>query len=335
MGYFAGRMKQMIELLEQESDDPQILDRVLERSHLTRAYLTPDGPMPTPVQRATFLRECCDAMADNTFAARAGLTFRDSTTLTAYISKYSRNLQSAIENSAKYFATVDSTLRYSLRVSGNTASFEVEWLDPTLAKFHRYNEYILFAALSRMRTLTDTPFLPVELRFVHQVKSVQRQMQRVGNFPVIFGAERMEMILPLSALELPIPTYDPSLKEHLIQYAERLMKDLITDEPTLRARIEGTLANNLPGRVLSADEVAANLGMSRRTFARRLKGEGQSYREIVDDLRCDLAKTYLKGGFSISQVAFFLDYADQAAFSTAFKRWTGENPSRFKASSLH
>ncbi len=95
--------------------------------------------------------------------------------------------------------------------------------------------------------------------------------------------------------------------------------------------MEGLLTAALPARLPSGDEVAASVGMSPRTFARKLKKDGISYREIVDDLRCDLAKTFMKDDMRLSKIAFALGYSDQAAFSIAFKRWTGKAPTNFKA----
>jgi AraC-like DNA-binding protein len=157
-----------------------------------------------------------------------------------------------------------------------------------------------------------------------------KELERLAGCPIEFGAETMGIDLSHAILEMPIPTYDPDLRNHLMEYGERLLRERPASTPTLRKRIERILMNSLPGRIVSADEVAGSLGLSRRTFARRLADDGFSYREVVDDLRGDLAKTYLAGGFSIAEIAFLLDYADQAAFSTAFKRWTGKNPSQFR-----
>ncbi|MBC6407661.1 MAG: helix-turn-helix transcriptional regulator [Rhodobacteraceae bacterium] len=98
------------------------------------------------------------------------------------------------------------------------------------------------------------------------------------------------------------------------------MTEVPGEDPPLRSKIEGLLTASLPGNLLSSD---AMLGMSPRTLARRLQEAGTSYRAIVDDLRCDMAKTLIKDDMSLTEIAFALGYSDQAAFSTAFRRWTG------------
>ncbi len=322
----ASRLTHLVGELEKISGDKGIADRVLKKSGLTRKDAAPFAKHYEYRKEALFVREACDALDDVTFGARAGSTWRISNSLTGYISKYSKDLRAAVENTERFHEIIDPAVRYSLRVSGNAATFDVAWKDPSYSKFHRHTEFLMFGVLSRMRAITLTNFFPIEMRFDHEVRKSAGKFQKLAGFPVVFGAESLEIILPLSTLDLAIPTYDLRLREHLTEYGERLLKERVNGHPTLRSRIEGLITTALPARMLSADEVAASLGMSPRTFARRLKEERLTFRSIVDDLRFDLAKTFMKDNMTFSEIAFALGYADQASFSTAFKRWTGVAP---------
>ena len=67
--------------------------------------------------------------------------------------------------------------------------------------------------------------------------------------------------------------------------------------------------------------------MSRRTLARRLAAEGLTFRKVLDDLRFDLTKRYLREeDLPISEIAWLLGYRETSALSHAFKRWTGRTP---------
>lgn len=326
----ASRLTHMIAVLEQSGADAGTVARVLSEAGLTRADAAPAAKTYDYEKEARFVRAATDALQDITFGARAGLTWRESNSLTGYIGKYSRDLRAAIENTSRFHDIVDPAVAFSLRVAGNAAAFEVTWKDPSFARYHRHTEFLMFGVLSRMRRITRTTFFPIEIRFDHDLRHSTDQFRKLAGFPVVFGAESLEIILPLPTLDLPIQTYDLRLREHLTEYGERLLKERGNTPVTLRSRIEGLLTASLPARLPTADEVAGSLGMSPRTFARRLKTDGVSYREIVDDLRCDLAQTFLKDDMSLSEIAFALGYADQAAFSTAFKRWTGQAPSSFR-----
>jgi AraC-like DNA-binding protein len=77
---------------------------------------------------------------------------------------------------------------------------------------------------------------------------------------------------------------------------------------------------------MSSDRVARELGLSRATLYRKLKQEGVSFEALRDELRRDLALRYLAGKTSVSKTAYLLGFSDPAAFSRAFKRWTGKSP---------
>ncbi len=328
------RIQLLTQTLEKYAD-AQMVNRALKDSALTRADIDPPAEQYSAHKEALFVRNACDALGDITFGARAGLEFSSSSSITAYISKYSRDLRQVMENTTRFHGIIDPALVFNLRVSGNAASLEADWKDPSFSRYHRRTEFLLFAAIARMRALTQRDLNPIEMRFQHSVGQHAATYQKIGGFPVTFGAERLEIILSLPSLDVPIPTYDPSLRAHLVEYGERLLAERQFPKQKTRAQIEGLVTRSMPGAIIHADDAAAQLGLSPRTLARRLSDEGTSYREIVEDLRSDLAQTFIKNGMHLSEVSYALGYSDQPAFSTAFKRWTGQAPSSFRKRVSH
>jgi AraC-like DNA-binding protein len=94
----------------------------------------------------------------------------------------------------------------------------------------------------------------------------------------------------------------------------------------LRLEVENAIAPLLPHGKARAHEIARRLGLSHRTLARRLAGEGLSFSQILDELKVDLATRYLAEGLSVSRIAWLLGYREVSAFTHAFKRWTGKSP---------
>ncbi|HUQ99596.1 MAG TPA: AraC family transcriptional regulator, partial [Gemmatimonadaceae bacterium] len=61
-----------------------------------------------------------------------------------------------------------------------------------------------------------------------------------------------------------------------------------------------------------------------------LKAEDVTFVKILDELRERMALHYLNGRkLSVRQTAHLLGFTDPAAFSRAFKRWTGSRPSTY------
>ena len=101
---------------------------------------------------------------------------------------------------------------------------------------------------------------------------------------------------------------------------------------SLRRRVEDKLEPMLESGEVSLDRLATELGMSRATLQRRLKAEGTSFDAILDGLHQRLARRYLRReNYSVKKTAYLLGFSDPAAFSRAFKRWTGQSPSELRA----
>lgn len=81
------------------------------------------------------------------------------------------------------------------------------------------------------------------------------------------------------------------------------------------------------GRNQSAEEVAAQMGMSERTLRRRLADGGMSFNRIRSDVRMTVAERYLKtSDMSIQRIAEMVGYSDQATFTRAFGEWSELTP---------
>jgi AraC-like DNA-binding protein len=82
----------------------------------------------------------------------------------------------------------------------------------------------------------------------------------------------------------------------------------------------------------SQEEVAEQLHMSPRTLQRRLGDSGTTYKEILDKTRHALAMAYLSAPqHSVSDVTYLLGFSCDSSFTRAFRRWTGQSPSDWRA----
>ena len=131
-----------------------------------------------------------------------------------------------------------------------------------------------------------------------------------------------------AAVAAPVLTADPTLLKALEPFCDMAAKERRTASDTFRAAVEKEAEKLLPHGKAQKHTMAKALGMSARTFARRLAVEGTTYEEVVDKLRRSLALQYLKyPGMSFSQIAWLLGYEGSTSFNHAFKRWTGHSPS--------
>jgi len=81
---------------------------------------------------------------------------------------------------------------------------------------------------------------------------------------------------------------------------------------------------------VSRDNVCRALGVSARTLAHRLEGYGVSYSSLADEAKLETAQNLLVKGAPIADIAAQLGFAEQSAFTRAFKAWSGFTPARWR-----
>ena len=95
--------------------------------------------------------------------------------------------------------------------------------------------------------------------------------------------------------------------------------------------LRGVLIRRRRSGWLTIDQAAALAGMSLRSFQRRLKDQGETFTELLDAARADVAKQLLQcTDRSLGQIAAELGYSKATNFARAFKRWTGKTPDQFR-----
>ncbi len=101
---------------------------------------------------------------------------------------------------------------------------------------------------------------------------------------------------------------------------------------TTRARVAHCLNELLPSSRATAENVARELAMSKRTLQRRLAEEGTNWLEVLSEARQTLAKHYLRNThYGAAEVSFLLGYEDPNSFYRAFRRWENTSPETWRA----
>jgi len=87
-----------------------------------------------------------------------------------------------------------------------------------------------------------------------------------------------------------------------------------------------------PGHSPTMEMVADRLAITVRTLHRRLHAEAVSFTQILDDVRCNLAKEYLRSTrLSVDDISELVGFSEAANFRHAFHRWTGSTPANFRS----
>ena len=173
-------------------------------------------------------------------------------------------------------------------------------------------------------------FLPrpivTAVEVTHERPAHAAEYERVLGAPVTFGAKWNGLRMDMSLADHPVALLPGYVFGVLTDRADALLADL-RQATTLRGRVEGLLLPILHTGKASVDYAAGQLGVSRQTLFRRLKAEGATFEAVLDGLRHRLAVDYLSARkVSVNETAYLVGFSEPAAFSRAFKRWTGQSP---------
>jgi AraC-like DNA-binding protein len=167
---------------------------------------------------------------------------------------------------------------------------------------------------------------PKAIRFTHTEPSYRAEYDRIFGVPLFFGSHMNALLMDEALLNMKLPRTNPYLSEIMSARAEELLKSLESSK-TMRGRVENLLVPVLHTGEATVEMIASKLGLSRQTLFRKLKAEDVTFEQVLDELRHQLALYYLNGKkVPVNQTAYLVGFSEPAAFSRAFKRWTGSSP---------
>jgi AraC-like DNA-binding protein len=173
---------------------------------------------------------------------------------------------------------------------------------------------------------------PKAIRFTHEEPSYRAEYDRVFGVPLFFGSHMNAQLVDEEIMSIQLPRANPYFSGVLSAHAEALLKSLESSK-SYKGRVESLLLPILHTGDARVDVIAHKLGVSRQTLFRQLKAEGVTFEKVLDELRHKLALHYLsKEKASVNETAWLVGFSEPAAFSRAFKRWTGASPRTMRAS---
>lgn len=231
----------------------------------------------------------------------------------------------------RYQRLIHDAGSFSMEEQGSVVRLMHIWRGPGVLSRH-INEFILASLLLRGRAYLREEWVPLEVYFQHARPDDIREHQRLFRAPLHFGHPINELRFERHLLDRRLPVADPTLGPVLDRFARLLLEQLPVQEQFLD-QVRRAILQNLSTGIPEAEPLARQLGLSKRSFFRRLQEQGTSYQRLVDDLRRNLTLRHLQEGkLSLSEIAFLLGFSEVSTFHRAFRRWTGQRPAEYRRS---
>jgi AraC-like DNA-binding protein len=248
-----------------------------------------------------------------------GLAFKAAKTLGA---SYSR-----VERYARLWTSV---AEYELRPATGGTLFILHREGERRLGMRLSNEATLASAVSIARQVCPVPLAPVEVLVSHPApRSVAAHEEWFG-CPVRFGTELDAILYADETLARPNILGDEGISKYLTTQLDAELSE-ITRAPALVTQTKAAIAQALSEGTPKMAEIARGLGLSARSFHRRLSEHGMSFQSLTEETRRDLAEGLLRDeSHSLAEIAFLTGFSEQSAFTRAFKRWVGTTPATYR-----
>ncbi|HEU4405421.1 MAG TPA: AraC family transcriptional regulator [Polyangiaceae bacterium] len=250
-----------------------------------------------------------------------------------FLARHSETVGEAFDSVARYAAVIKDEKIMHVEARGGEAVLVAGVSLPSPPCSHFGVESSMASYAKVLRLWTGLPnAAPRRVDFRHAAPADPAIYERFFGCQVNFSQPLDRLVLPAHVLSAPLTTSDPELRSFFRAQADAALGALPPLDDT-HARLLRALGEALPRGVPSLGEAARSLGLSARTLQRRLAEQGVSYHDVLDEARRDAAlRSLASRRRALREAAEAAGFRDEKAFRRAFRRWTGQAPSAYRAS---
>lgn len=146
---------------------------------------------------------------------------------------------------------------------------------------------------------------------------------------VHFSMPYNEIFFDEKYLDLPLPLAN-SLTRELLEEQCKIQEITLFGCENIKDKIR-QIMQTMEGEIPSLENIAAMHFVTARTLRRKLKEQGVTFQQLINEELSKKALHYLSTStLTIEQISLRLGYSESASFIHAFKRWTGKTPKAYR-----
>jgi AraC-like DNA-binding protein len=225
-----------------------------------------------------------------------------------------KSLGAALDRSLRFYGLILDDISGSLTREGPEATLRLHQRGPDGAARVFGHEVLLMLLHGVACWLVGRRIPILRAQFAYPEPAHSSEYRLMYCTDLTYDAPNTAIVFAAEHLNLSIVQNERSVKEFLRTAPESILVKY-KNGSSLTARIRRRLRQLLPGEVPDFDRLAAELNMTTATLRRRLHEEGASYQGIKDQLRRDLAISYLShSDRNVMDIALELGFSERSAF---------------------
>ncbi len=196
----------------------------------------------------------------------------------------------------------------------------------------QYSESRMAASMLLAQTVLKSPVAKLNtVRFTHAKPENTELHQKIFQCDVEFGAEYNEVEVDRPLLDIKLAGRELYLKPLLHLYMQNRMRKMPQFDMSVRETVAIYIRGVLGIGKCSLEAASVALLLKEKKLQRLLAEEGTSFSKVLDDVRHRKSVALLRNpDLKIRMISGSLDYANTAAFTTAFHRWKGMSPVAYR-----
>jgi AraC-like DNA-binding protein len=275
-----------------------------------------------------------EASGNQAIGLLAAQTFRPSSVgVLGYSMMASPSLHEALLRGIRFSGAVTTATTASLTRIDEGYRFAFHIMTGVIDVQRQNHEYVVSSFLQFFRWMAGRDLRPIRVEFMHPRPSDLAAYRDFFDCPVAFGSADSALVLSEHDLRRPLLTSNPLLTGMLDLAAEQQIIKM--GQAMMTQRVRQLIVQSLPCGEPTRDDIAKLIGISSRSLQRRLVEEKQSFHQLLEDIRHNLAERYLaRHDIRLADIAGLLGFSDQSSFTRAAHRWFDASPSRIRSELL-
>ncbi len=279
-------------------------------------------------------RAALNLAAEQTGNAQFGLLLSQRQSLeklgaVGYAMKHAPSLKVAVRELERFLRTHDSATNTELQIDGRKALWIFAPGAHSAESMTQQTDLGIGLGVKFIRSALSQSWNPEAVLLQHARPQTPELYKRIFRCPIFFDQSINGVEFNASDLDRSLASSEKRLYSILRNHLEMLDKD---HRQGLAGQVRVAVVNAVEGGNLSLDSVAAMLSFNRFQLQRRLKDEGTTYQQILEDVRFGLAQQYLRDtDLPLTAITEILGYSELAAFSRAFRRHAEQSPRAWRA----
>lgn len=316
-----------LEVAERLGLNPQSL---LSKVGLNRAILkTPDQQIP--LSAAVDLLELS---AQATQCESFGLLMAEARQFSdlgpvSLLLTHQRTVRDAVNTTIQYRHLLNEGLAMYVEDAGKLTLVREEVISAGSRSSRQANELAVAVLCFMFRALIGPSWHPQSVSFVHAAPAKLEVHKRIFRCKLEFDMDFHGMVCHTSDLEAPIPVADPVMARYAQSFIEAIPGG---NSSSVVLEVRKSIYLLLPMGRASVEQIARTLGMNVRTLQRRLGEDGETFSELINAVRVELAQRYIANPkYPLGRIAELLGYSSHSAFTRWFIAQFKQTPQEVRA----